>query len=117
MKSTKSATKVVAILATYVFAHINRVCFTVLSSDGVTRYNTCFTNGHGSCDCPARGECYHLRQLAPIAAEKLEKRNAVAAAQAIVSKPVDEEYEQWKRENGKSDRMSRDEYIQEYAIY
>lgn len=156
------ATKIVVILAAYIFTHINRVCFIVLSSDGTTRYNTCFTNGQASCTCDGNAiwhkECCHIKQLAPLAAEKLAARmkkvaevdagpfcytghiddcrtcggnhNTYHHAWAVMSmderqaeidrvnadKRIDEEYEAWKAANGLV-AMSRNEYIQAYAIY
>src|SRR6266704_1143892 len=71
--------KQVQVLATYTFKNRNRVCFTVLSSNGSDRYNTCFDNGRGACSCPARGGCYHLTQLAPRAARIIEEQETKAA--------------------------------------
>lgn len=77
--TTTTTKKQVQVLATYTFKRINRVCFTVLSSNGSDRYNTCFDNGKGSCTCPAKVSCYHLTQLAPRAAALIEAKETKAA--------------------------------------
>jgi hypothetical protein len=74
------AQKVVQILATYKFNHIARICFTVKSSRGDEKYNTCFDRdaAHGSCTCPSHGGCYHLDQLRPVAQAYFEARETAA---------------------------------------
>ncbi len=76
--------KRVQVIQTWVFNKIDRVCFKVQSSNNVDKYNTCFDRGHGSCTCPAYGECYHLKQLRPRyeaikAKREAEKRAAFVA--------------------------------------
>lgn len=99
-KANTKAQKTVTVLYTYIFKHLNRVCFTVLSYEGQHKvdrderiveadtYNTCFNNGKGSCTCRANAEfhleCYHITQLAPIAAAKL------AAKEATHTTPISE---------------------------
>ncbi len=72
--------KQVQVLATYKFNKIARICFTVLSSNGKEKYNTCFDGSadHGSCGCPSCGNCYHLDQLRPVAQAYFESRKQVA---------------------------------------
>lgn len=104
-KSRKATTKVqaIVILATYIFKHLNRICFTVLSSDGVTKYNTCFENGRGSCTCEGNAvwhkECRHIKYLAPIATAKLAARNeraqAVKEAQRVIAKTAPRQFESY----------------------
>lgn len=92
-KRRKTA-KSVTVLYSYVFKHLNRACFVVLSDEGQRRvdsdpnyspkqedtYNTCFDNGQGSCTCKGHAEfhleCYHIKQLAPIAKAKLASVHA-----------------------------------------
>jgi hypothetical protein len=77
MKSPKT----VQILATYRFHHTPRICFTVKSSRGDEKYNTCFDRdaAHGSCSCPAKAGCYHLDQLRPIAQKYFGSREKPVA--------------------------------------
>jgi hypothetical protein len=67
MKTTTKVQKTVQVLATYKFKQVQRICFTVLSSNGNDKYHTCFQgDGRESCDCPAglKGrKCYHVEQL------------------------------------------------------
>ncbi len=72
MATTKTQ-KQVTVLATYKFNKVARICFTVRSSNGLDKYNTCFQgNGHESCGCPSKGGCYHRDQLRPVAQAFLE---------------------------------------------
>lgn len=84
------ATKIVQVLATYRFTKIARICFEVLSSKGTDRYHTCFDGSteRGSCDCPSRTECYHIKQLRPIAESYFAERQfevEVAKASAFLA--------------------------------
>ncbi len=76
----RKSTKEVTVLFVYRFLHIARICFTVLSSNGTDRYNTCFDGdaSHASCNCPSKVECYHIRDLRPRAAAYFAARKAEA---------------------------------------
>jgi hypothetical protein len=77
-QKTAKQIKEVNILYTYKFNRVNRICFTVLSSNGTDQYNTCFNGdvAHSSCTCPGGDfhNCYHIPQLAPRAALYFEIR-------------------------------------------
>ena len=91
MKSQKTA-KQVNVIYTYKFNKINRICFTVLSSNGKERYNTCFDKdeNHGSCTC--RGgdfhNCYHLDQLKARAAEYFAARQPAKVEQVLTAEDI-----------------------------
>ncbi len=117
--SAKTRKAAIIVLATYIFLHLQRICFTVRSSDGTTTYMTCFDNGHGACTCDGNAvwhrQCKHIKHLAPITAEKIAQmeakqaaRNVVIEAESIVTTvtEVNDSYEQWKRENGLPDQLS-----------
>lgn len=75
--------KTVQVLATYRFHAIGRICFTVKSSKGSDRYNTCFqADGHESCTCPSHGGCYHRDQLREQAAVYFQSRKLTRLARA-----------------------------------
>ena len=84
----KKTQKEVNVLYTYKWNHLNRICFTVLSSNEKERYNTCFDKdeNHGSCTC--RGgdfhNCYHLDQLKARAAEYFQSRKPAQPVQPEV---------------------------------
>lgn len=86
----KQVKKTVNVLYTYKFNKINRICFTVLSSNERDQYNTCFNGdeNHGSCTC--RGgdfhNCYHLDQLKARAAEYFASRQPAQVA------PVEDDF-------------------------
>jgi hypothetical protein len=80
MTTTATKSKVLTVLSSNVESK-SRVSFTVLSSDGVTRYSTVFDKKHGcSCTCPGCGQyhkvCYHLTGLAAHAQALLDEREA-----------------------------------------
>ena len=99
---SRKAVKLVTIIYAYVFKHLNRVCFVVLSDEGQKKvdsdpnyspkqedtYNTCFDNGKGSCTCRGNAEfhleCYHIKQLAPVAVARLAKAQAKATSEKVV---------------------------------
>jgi hypothetical protein len=72
--------KVLTVLDTVVES-ARRVRFTVLSSNGIIRYETTFDKKTGcSCTCPGCGQyhklCYHLTGLAAHAQALLDEREA-----------------------------------------
>lgn len=81
MTTTATAkAKILTVLDTVVESS-KRVRFTVLSSDGVTRYETTFDKKAGcSCTCPGCGTykklCYHLTGLLAHAQTLLDEREA-----------------------------------------
>ena len=91
MKTQKTA-KQVNVIYTYKFNKINRICFTVLSSNEKERYNTCFDKdeNHGSCTC--RGgdfhNCYHLDQLKARAAEYFAARQPAKVEQVLTAEDI-----------------------------
>lgn len=82
MKSTKSASKEVTIVARVQFKNdARKVVYKVLSSNGKDTYETYFFNGKAcSCSCPATKPCYHMVQCE--AREQARKVEAVVAINA-----------------------------------
>src|SRR6266704_6775731 len=85
---TMKAQKTVQVLVTYTFKHVNRVCFTILSSNGTDKYNCCFDDGKAACDCPSTSKkgCYHINQLRPRYDAIMAKREAARTRDAALAK-------------------------------
>ncbi len=73
--------KEVSVIAVYKFTKAARICFEVLSSDEITKYNTCFNGDaeHGSCNCDGHEQyhkdCYHIKGLRPRAQAYFDSRS------------------------------------------
>lgn len=93
MRSTKTATKEVTVLAVYKFRDVARICFEVLASDETTKYNTCFNGDaqHASCNCPGHDEfhkvCYHITGLKARAQAYFESRQPQQAEEVEEDAP------------------------------
>ena|SRR6266702_1550890 len=80
-QATVKTPKTVTVIAVYKFTKVARICFEVLSSDEITKYNTCFNGDaeHGSCNCDGHEQyhkdCYHIKGLRPRAQAYFDSRS------------------------------------------
>jgi hypothetical protein len=80
-----------------------KVCYQVLSSDGVTKYTTCLLAGKAvGCDCPATKPCYHMAQVEQYEAlrsarKATEARLEQAYVETVAYSPAHRAGSQWSR--------------------
>lgn len=124
-----TATKTVQIIARVQYKSDSRkVVYLVRSHKGDATYQTTMFDGKAtSCTCPAQKPCYHMVQLEQKEQasmqreieEQIEAEQAVAEAEAMLTSDadVDEEYEQWKRDNGLDVALGREEYASFFDVH
>lgn len=85
--------KQVTILARNQFLHVDKVEYTVLSSDNKHKYLTTLLNGRFyDCTCPAIwGTCYHGKQLVQI---DLDRREAEAERDRLLAELIEYQADQ-----------------------
>src|SRR5438046_1311128 len=82
-QATRKSEMTVQLIARISFkADPRKVCYLVRSSDGQSQYITCLFDGKAcSCDCAAKGRCYHMVQLE----EREASRQAASQAEQVAA--------------------------------
>jgi hypothetical protein len=114
---TQVAIKEVTVLARLeIKADPRKVVYTVLSSDGVSKYETSLFDGKAcSCSCVSRRPCYHM-----IGCEALEASRMVPATytdEQLEDMAWEEEDRLYRIESGLSARLTREQFAEEFSIY